>query len=466
MKVEVLTVKSASLVLMLLPCLSIVALGQTSGVGSIVGSIKDSTGAVIPGVAVSLANTGTVGGNQQVITDETGGYRFIKLIPGQYGVRAELSGFRTTVHDSIIVDADATARVDLTLEVGTVSDTVNVTSEAVLVDTTTSLHQAVMDKSSIDALPLREDMWNIAKVVPGLILSQYDTAGDKAYTQSTITVHGANQTAEGAFTMDGFEFGSALNGGGDLAMYVPPQNYQEINYQGGNATAENQRGGVVYNFVTRTGTNEFHGDFSFSGTQASLQSNNISATDRANFLASLPASVVAANPNYNPSGKINGLYDADLAVTGPIIKNRVWFSATGFLGQLNSQQVGIALESVCYQTFDLWAAMRADWPDAKAANIVLRVDGGMTASDWTMQRLADLLDAPVDRPMIQETTALGAAYLAGLQAGIFPEPGKFADNWRLERRFKPAMSAATRERKLAGWARAVKGALASDEGEG
>jgi glycerol kinase len=109
--------------------------------------------------------------------------------------------------------------------------------------------------------------------------------------------------------------------------------------------------------------------------------------------------------------------------------------------------------------------MRADWSGAKAANIVLRVDGGMTASDWTMQRLADLLDAPVDRPMIQETTALGAAYLAGLQAGVYPEPAKFADNWRLERRFKPAMSAVTRERKLAGWARAMKGALASDKGE-
>ncbi|HEU0149429.1 MAG TPA: glycerol kinase GlpK [Bradyrhizobium sp.] len=123
------------------------------------------------------------------------------------------------------------------------------------------------------------------------------------------------------------------------------------------------------------------------------------------------------------------------------------------------------LESVCYQTHDLWAAMRADWPDASAATIVLRVDGGMTASDWTMQRLADLLDAPVDRPMIQETTALGAAYLAGLHAGVYPEPEKFADNWRLEHRFRPSMSAATRERKLAGWARAVKGVLATDEGE-
>jgi glycerol kinase len=122
-----------------------------------------------------------------------------------------------------------------------------------------------------------------------------------------------------------------------------------------------------------------------------------------------------------------------------------------------------ALESVCYQTFDLRDAMRADWPGAKAANIVLRVDGGMTASDWTMQRLADLLDAPVDRPVIQETTALGAAYLAGLEAGVYPEPAKFADHWRLERRFKPNMSAATRERKLKGWSRAVKGLLASDE---
>ncbi len=124
-----------------------------------------------------------------------------------------------------------------------------------------------------------------------------------------------------------------------------------------------------------------------------------------------------------------------------------------------------ALESVCYQTYDLREAMRADWPGGTAAN-VLRVDGGMTASDWTMQRLADLLDAPVDRPMIPETTALGAAYLAGLQAGVYPEPAKFADNWRLEHRFKPAMSAATRERKLKGWARAVKGVLASDEGVG
>ena len=121
-----------------------------------------------------------------------------------------------------------------------------------------------------------------------------------------------------------------------------------------------------------------------------------------------------------------------------------------------------ALESVCYQTYDLWTAMRSDWPDASNVHPVLRVDGGMSASDWTMQYLADLLDAPVDRPAIQETTALGAAYLAGLGAGVFPEPHRFADNWRLERRFKPRMSPQTRQRKLEGWARAMRGALATD----
>jgi glycerol kinase len=116
-----------------------------------------------------------------------------------------------------------------------------------------------------------------------------------------------------------------------------------------------------------------------------------------------------------------------------------------------------ALESVCYQTADLIDAMRADWgADAKT---VLRVDGGMVASDWTMQRLADLLAAPVDRPRVLETTAVGAAYLAGLQAGLYPSPDVFAQQWALERRFAPTMAAAERERRLALWRDCVRRTL-------
>lgn len=118
------------------------------------------------------------------------------------------------------------------------------------------------------------------------------------------------------------------------------------------------------------------------------------------------------------------------------------------------------LESVCYQTLDLIEAMHADWPEAgQGGRSVLRVDGGMVASDWTMQRLADILDLPVDRPTVLETTALGAAYLAGLDAGLLPEPRRFADQWRLERRFSPAMAASQRERKVRGWQDAVRRTL-------
>jgi len=115
-----------------------------------------------------------------------------------------------------------------------------------------------------------------------------------------------------------------------------------------------------------------------------------------------------------------------------------------------------ALESVCFQTADLFAAMKADWRDAASGLKTLRVDGGMANSDWTMQRLADIIGSTVDRPQIAETTALGAAYLAGLHTGFFPEPDRFSEQWRLERRFTPQMDAATRERKLIAWKTAVR----------
>ncbi|TWF54674.1 glycerol kinase GlpK [Neorhizobium alkalisoli] len=117
-----------------------------------------------------------------------------------------------------------------------------------------------------------------------------------------------------------------------------------------------------------------------------------------------------------------------------------------------------ALEAVCYQTRDLLEAMHRDWKNA-GEGTVLRVDGGMVVSDWTMQRLSDLLDAPVDRPTILETTALGAAWLAGSKAGVWPDRKTFAKSWARERRFEPAMEEKTRRVKIKGWKDAVRRTL-------
>ncbi|MGY9012438.1 MAG: FGGY-family carbohydrate kinase, partial [Rhodobacterales bacterium] len=115
--------------------------------------------------------------------------------------------------------------------------------------------------------------------------------------------------------------------------------------------------------------------------------------------------------------------------------------------------------SVGFQTRDLLQAMQADWsnPDNQA---VLRVDGGMSASDWTMQFVSDIIDAPVDRPAFLETTALGVAWLAGMHCGLYPDMAGFAQKWARDRRFNPAMQSPTRDRKYDRWARAVQATLA------
>ncbi len=113
-----------------------------------------------------------------------------------------------------------------------------------------------------------------------------------------------------------------------------------------------------------------------------------------------------------------------------------------------------ALEAVCYQTRDLLEAMQGDW-DNTSSDTVLRVDGGMVANNWTMQFLADILNAPVDRPQILETTAVGAAYLAGLYTDFYPAPDAFSQTWKLDKTFLPNLTEETREKKYAGWKDAV-----------
>ncbi|MDJ1015479.1 MAG: glycerol kinase GlpK [Paracoccaceae bacterium] len=117
-----------------------------------------------------------------------------------------------------------------------------------------------------------------------------------------------------------------------------------------------------------------------------------------------------------------------------------------------------ALESVGYQTLDLLEAMRADAPDGTGG--VLRVDGGMSVSDWTMQFLSNIIGAPVDRPVVKETTALGAAWLAGMQVEVYPNQEEFTKSWQLERRFEPDMPEDERSLRYTRWKKAVAATIA------
>jgi glycerol kinase len=131
-------------------------------------------------------------------------------------------------------------------------------------------------------------------------------------------------------------------------------------------------------------------------------------------------------------------------------------------GTTRKELARAALESVAYQSKDLLEAMVAD-AGSQRGEAVIRVDGGLTANDWAMQFLADMLESPVERPAVIETTALGAAYLAGHDAGLYPDPDNLADAWKAERRFVPQMSDAEREAKYSGWRRAVAQTLCASD---
>ena len=160
------------------------------------------------------------------------------------------------------------------------------------------------------------------------------------------------------------------------------------------------------------------------------------AADPAQAVYMVPAFVGLGAPHWDP--------DARALLTGMT------------RGTTRKELARAVLECVAYQTRDLLDAMQADLGAAwSEAHTVIRVDGGMSASDWTMQFLADILGAPVDRPVCLETTAVGAAYLAGMSAGLYPDAETFAAGWTAERRFNPMMAAAERAEKYRGWRDAV-----------
>jgi hypothetical protein len=308
------------------------------GVGGIGGSVVDESGGVLPGATVTLLNPGTIGSNQQTITDARGAYQFTRLVPGRYSVRVELQGFNTTERPDIVVDADATARVDIRLAVGTLSEEVLVRTEAPTVDTTSALKQTVLSRETLDTLPNRSDVWAISRVIPSVVLGKVDVGGSEAFLQSTTTVHGTAN--ENAYMIDGMEISSNTGNGTVAMLYPDPFAFQETNYQTGNGPAERSKGGVIFNLVTKSGTNTRHSGLMFSGANHALGWTNYSDQLKAQLLAAVPPAALAANPNIVPGADIQSIWDAGVWTAGPIVRDKLWYSLSFHDQGLNQYLLG------------------------------------------------------------------------------------------------------------------------------
>src|SRR5687767_6410699 len=313
--------------LCLLVSLGFIAPAFAQGVGAIAGTVTDASGAVLPGATVTLTSSqGTVGGNQEVISDERGAFQFLRLVPGTYSVRAVLQGFRPYTATDITVNSDQTARADARLEIGTMEEGIVVSGEAPLLDTSSALKQTVLTQEVLESLPNRMDVWSITRVIPSIVVSKVDVGGSESFLQSGVTVRGTDN--EGGYYIDGMDV-SSLDGEGDGAtMYLDPYAFAESNFLAGNNPAESPRGGLVFNMVTKTGTNQLHGGGMFSGANRGMGFDNFSDKLRSDLLATLSPAVLAIRPDIKPGADINYIWDTGFWLAGPIVRDKLWFSTT------------------------------------------------------------------------------------------------------------------------------------------
>ena len=195
-------------------------------------------------------------------------------MPGTYVVRGQMQGFRTVEQRNIVVNADAMARADLTLPIGQLEEGIVVSGEAPLLDTTSALKQTVLSQDILQALPNRIDVWSITRVIPSVVASKVDVGGSESFQQSGITVHGTSN--ENGYYIDGMNVSSTQSSGSIATFYLDPYAFEEANFRAGNSPAEASTGGLVFNMISRTGTNQFHGGTMFSGTNRQLGSDNVS----------------------------------------------------------------------------------------------------------------------------------------------------------------------------------------------
>jgi hypothetical protein len=308
------------------------------GVGALGGTVSDSSGAALPGVTVSLSNPGVIGGDRSAVTDERGAYQFTRLVPGNYSVKAALDGFRTALQERVEVNADTTTRIDLHLEIGALEETITVSGQSALLDTTQTLKQTVMTRDTLDVLPSRSDVWAIARTAPAVVMNKYDVGGSEMFSQSFPEIYGSTNN-ERAYTIDGMDVTWA-GGEGFVISYLDAHMFEEVNLQTASGSAESAKGGLITNMVTKTGSNRFLGSYSFNGGGENTSWDNLSGQTLADLLAAVPLRARLADPNLVPSAKTLGIFDNSATVSGPIMRDRLWFSTTASIATLDQYRVG------------------------------------------------------------------------------------------------------------------------------
>jgi hypothetical protein len=291
-----------------------------SAQATLTGTVKDSSGSVLPGVTVEATSPALPGGVRSVVTDNAGVYRIIELSPGIYSLSFSLPGFGTVKRTDIQLQGTAVVTIPIDLKVGALQETVTVTGETPVVDVQSVKRETVLDAEVIESVPGARTVGTLLNATPGLTVD-----GNGANATPTMTFFSARggQTNEGRMTVNGLTVAAAFNGGGVSSYILDTVNADETSVVVSGGMGESDTGGPVMNIVPRAGGNTFRGQVFSSYVNSRMRGDNL--TDE---LKAPPISITET------PGIINA-YDSSFTYSGPIKRDRVWF--LGSYRKLNTQ---------------------------------------------------------------------------------------------------------------------------------
>jgi hypothetical protein len=295
-------------------------LAQGASTVTIAGVVRDSSGAVLPGVTVEAASPALIEKVRATVTDDRGQYRLPELRPGMYAVTFSLAGFSTLKRDGLELRTNFTAQVDAELTVSAIQETITVTGSTPLVDVQGATQQRTVTREVLDTVPTAKSVLGIAALIPAVVEppNSQDVGGSKGERSVRITVHGG-KTYDSRLLQDGMRYNALTPGIGSLegtgrGYYANPLAVQELVIDLGTmGSAEYSLGGAQVNSIPRDGGNRLSGSFFTGGTGARLQSNNLDDNLRSQGLTSV--------------NSVKTVYDFNGSLGGPVLPDRLWFFA-------------------------------------------------------------------------------------------------------------------------------------------
>lgn len=288
---------------------------------TIAGVVRDTSGAVLPGVTVEASSAALIERSRSVVTDSAGQYRIVDLRPGNYTVSFSLEGFSTIRREGIELTANFTASVNAEMQVGSLEESITVSGAAPIVDVQTTQQREVVTRAVLDALPTGRNYQTIAATLPSVNMGRFDVGGSTAMQQTTV-ISAGSVGADMAMLVDGMNISSSLNSGSTPAVYHNDGAYQEYVYQVSGANAEYSSGGVTINMIPKEGGNTIKSDGVAVFSNGTFQTQNVDDEQRRQGVTA-PA-------------KLDKTWDYNASIGFPIVQNRLWwFSSTRFWGYNN-----------------------------------------------------------------------------------------------------------------------------------